>query len=347
MNIKNYLFLAIGILAIASCGNKKTAEVKASEPMRVIMETDIGNDIDDALAMDLLYKYMDAGKIDLLAVNINKEGIYPAEYVDILNTWYGYPDIPIGVVHNGAECDNANNYTEAVDTMSVDGRPAFERSLEGRYESLPDAVALYREILSKQPDTSVTIISVGFSTNLVRLMDSQPDSFSELQGMDLIRKKVGKLVMMAGDFTRPDAREYNVIMDIPAAKKIFAYWPTKLVTSPFDVGSAILYPAASIENDFSWAGLHPVVEAYKAYMPMPYDRQTWDPTAALYAVEGDSWFTVSPAGRIDVTDEGNTHFTKDSEGDRYYLSVTAAQADSIRNHFLEIIPSVPESRKGN
>jgi inosine-uridine nucleoside N-ribohydrolase len=340
------LLLLAASVVLAGCGNKKAEEAQA-EPMRLIMETDIGNDIDDALAMDMLYKYVDAGKIDLLAVNINKEGIFPAEYVDILNTWYGYPDIPIGVVHNGADCsENPTDYTQTVDTMTVDGRPAFKRSLIGKYDTLPDAVALYRKILSQQPDKSVTIVSVGFSTNLVRLMDSQPDSISQLSGMDLISGKVSRLVMMAGDFTRPDAREYNVIKDIPAAKKLFSDWPTPLVTSPFDVGSAIRYPATSIENDFTWTKLHPVVEAYKAYMEMPYDRQTWDPTAVLYAVEGDGWFTVSPAGRIDVTDEGNTHFTADPEGTRRYLSVTPQQADSIRTHFLELIPSEPLSQKG-
>jgi hypothetical protein len=51
----------------------------------------MGNDIDDALALDMLYKYMDAGKVDLLAVCVNKEGYGPVEYVDMMNTWYGYP----------------------------------------------------------------------------------------------------------------------------------------------------------------------------------------------------------------------------------------------------------------
>ena len=85
-------------LTLAGCGSNPKEAAKDSEVVNIIMETDIGNDIDDALAMDLLYKYLDAGKINLLAVNINKEGTAPAEYVDILNTWYGYPDIPIGVI---------------------------------------------------------------------------------------------------------------------------------------------------------------------------------------------------------------------------------------------------------
>ncbi len=71
------------------------------------METDIGNDIDDAMAMDLLYKDPTAGKINLLAVSINKEGTAPAEYVDILNTLDDSPHIPIGVIRNGADCENS------------------------------------------------------------------------------------------------------------------------------------------------------------------------------------------------------------------------------------------------
>ena len=49
------------------------------QPQKVIFDTDMGNDIDDALALDMLYKYMDAGKVDLLAVMVNKEGDGPVE----------------------------------------------------------------------------------------------------------------------------------------------------------------------------------------------------------------------------------------------------------------------------
>ena len=38
------------------------------------------------------------------------------------------------------------------------------------------------------------------------------------------------------------------------------------------------FPAVSIERDFGWTTNHPVVDAYRAYMKMPYDRPTWDLT---------------------------------------------------------------------
>lgn len=313
----------------------------ANKPISIIMETDIGNDVDDALAMDLLYKYLDQDAIKLLAININKEGAAPSEYVDILNTWYGYPDIPIGIITNGANCENdAVNYAAVVaNEADSQGNPLFKRSHPSVF---PDAVDVYRKTLSRQKDCSVTIVSVGFSTNLVRLLASKPDKYSKLDGKELVAKKVKSLVVMAGCFDRPDFCEYNVVKDIPAAKTIFEQWPTELVTSPFEVGAAILYPATSIENDFSWAvPAHPVVEAYKAYKPMPYDRPTWDPTAVLYAVGNKDLFTISPAGKISVTDKGETVFAEDPKGNRRYLSVTSAQADSIKTYFIKVITSAP------
>ena len=324
-------------------GNKLT---DTDEVINLIMETDIGNDVDDALAMDLLYKYADAGKINLLGVCVNKEGPAPGEFVDILNTWYGHPDVPIGIIRDGADCEtDAINYAKAVVMMNDEaGQPAFARTLK-EYETLPEAPVLYRKLLSEAADNSVVIASVGFSTNLIRLLGTGPDSYSDLDGKDLVAKKVKLLVTMAGDFENPVIHEYNVVKDIPAAKVIFEEWPTPVVTSPFEVGCQIKYPATSIENDFGWAGLHPVVEAYKAYMPMPYDRETWDPTAVLYAVEGGSWFTVSEPGKITVSDEGSTFFTPDPAGTRRYLSVTPDQAEAVKAHFIKVITSVPANRK--
>lgn len=303
----------------------------------------MGNDIDDAIAMDLLYKYMDAGKISLLMVGVNKDGQAPVEYVDILNTWYGYPDIPIGTIHNGIDCANDSvNYAEVVDNMKTEDGNKMFKGAHPEYEKYPESHILYRKVLAEQPDNSVTIASVGFSTNLVRLLETRPDEFSPLTGKELVSKKVKLLVMMAGSFIGDNTPEYNVWKDVPSARTIFEEWPSPVVASPFDVGIKVLYPAASIEQDFKWAEHHPLVEAYKAYLPMPYDRPTWDPTAVLYAVEGDSWFTVSPSGDVKVTDDGRTIFAENEFGTRRYISVNDEQADAIRDHFVNMVTSVPQ-----
>ncbi len=340
--MKKLLFAAAVVASVLTACGRKEAAGNADTPLTVIMETDLGNDVDDALALDLLYKYQDAGKIRILAVNLNKNGQAPAEYADILNTWYGYPDIPIGIIRDGADCEtDAVNYAKAVvDLKDSLGNPLFARS-HPDYDNYPEAVTLYRKLLAGEPDSSVVIASVGFSTNLIRLLETPADEFSPLTGKELVGKKVKLLVTMAGCFNDPSLHEYNVVKDIPAAKVIFGEWPTPVVTSPFEVGIQIQYPATSIENDFGWAPAHPVVEAYKAYLPMPYDRPTWDPTAVLYAVEGGDWFTVSEPGRIVVTDEGSTLFEADEAGTRRYLSVTDDQAKAILDHFVEVITSEP------
>lgn len=344
---KFYVVSLLFLIVLSGCTSKGRQNEKiVSNAQKIIFETDIGNDVDDALALDMLYKYMDAGDINLLGIMINKEGTYPPEYTDIMNTWYGYPEIPVGIIHNGADCENdATNYAKCVSLMNKEnGEPIFHRSLKD-YSTLPEAHMLYRELLAKQPDNSVTIISVGFSTNLARLLDTPGDDFSPLTGKELVAKKVKLLCTMAGCFNNPDLYEYNIVKDIPAAKKVFTEWPTRVVTSPFEVGIAINYPGASIENDFGWAPAHPMVEAYKCYLEMPYDRPTWDLTSVLYSVEGPSYFNISPAGKIDVTDKGATTFTADEKGDRYYLMVDSIQAENIKQHFIELISQQPANFK--
>lgn len=78
---------------------------------------------------------------------------------------------------------------------------------------------------------------------------------------------------------------------------------------------------------------------------MPYDRPTWDLTAVLYSVEGRTYFNISPAGKIDVTDKGATTFTVDEKSDRYYLMVDSVQAENIKQHFIETISQQPANFK--
>jgi inosine-uridine nucleoside N-ribohydrolase len=326
---------------IAQTGSGATAR---RTPIRIIFETDMGNDVDDALALDMLYKYMDEGRINLLAINSNKNSGYSAAYIQLMNNWYGYPKIPVGKIVNGANSqDNTHDYVRAVcEYRMPDGRKAFHApdTASGDFK---EPVALYREVLARQPDHSVTIISVGFSTNLARLLDSGPDSFSPLDGRALVAKKVRLLSVMAGDFTGKGVAEYNVRMDIGAASELFAKWPGEIVVSPFELGRAITYPASSIENDFSWTAYHPVVLAYKSYMTMPYDRPTWDLTAALYAVEGaGKYFGLSPKGTVSIDKEGHSTFTPSPSGRHRYLSVDAQQAAMIRDRFVSLITGIPK-----
>ena len=313
-----------------------------AQRQNIIFETDMGNDVDDALAIDMLYKFDRQKQIKLMAVMLNKEGEFPPRYIDLLNTWYGRKRIPIGVSGRSDKSIVAGtNYTQVVcEETDEQGKPLYKRSIKD-YSKLLPAPKLYRKLLAKAKDHSVTIVSVGFSTNLAMLLDSKADEYSPLSGRELVAKKVEQLVTMAGNMTNPKFHEYNVVNDIQACQKVYRDWPTPIITSPFELGAQIKYPASSIENDFGWAPHHPIVDSYKAYLPQIEDRPTWDLTAVLYAINPQDFFTLSAPGLISVTDEGTTLFKPQTNGTHYYLSVTPEQARRILDYFVTTITKKP------
>ena len=328
--------MSLILISVFSCNTEdKTA------PISIIFETDMGNDVDDALALDMLYKYQEAGRINFLMMGTNKVSEHSAGYLDIMNTWYGH-NIPIGTVVNGSLKNNAGDkFIRVTCELEKDGKPVFERTIKN-HDQFPKAVELYRKTLAKQPDNSVFIISVGFSTNLAQLLDSPADQYSPLTGKELVAKKVRLLSMMMGHFANSNYKEFNIECDIPSTQKVINEWPTEIVASPFDVGEAILYPGASIQNDFDWGMPHPMVVGYENYIRMPYDRQTWDLTSVLYVIENDkNFFGTSGPGTISVSDNATTTFAPDPKGKHSYLSVTPEQANVIRQYFIDLITQKP------
>jgi inosine-uridine nucleoside N-ribohydrolase len=256
--------------------------------------------------------------VKLLAVTVSKDNPWAAEYVRMVDDYYGRPSIPVGIVHDGKTKDDGLYVRQVCELHGHHPNTA----------AVQDAVELLRKTLAGESDGAVTMIQVGFSTNLARLLDSAPDRYSKLNGMELVKKKVRLLTVMAGNFVEPK-REYNVMMDIPAATKLFASWPTEIYISGFEVGAAILYPAASIENDFP--ADNPVAQAYRLYAKMPYDRPTWDLTTVLYDLRpGRNYFNVSPPGNVLVAANGSTTFQPSAQGKRYLLKVDPIQVARVR-----------------
>lgn len=332
-----FICLFAGLFTVFVFANNNAG--KEIPPIRVILDTDMGNDIDDAMALDMLYKYMDEGRLSLLGIILNKDCSYSPEFVDIMNTWYGYPAIPIGIFKEGDSLNaDGDNYAKTVSELLWDGKPMFKRTIKD-YNLLPQSVKLYRKLLSEQPDESVTIISIGFLTNLAQLLESGPDEFSPLNGKELIKAKVTLLSVMAGCFSEKPHAEYNVIMDLKAAQQVFMQWPVPTVISPFELGNTIRYPGANIESGFEWASKHPLVEAYKAYSPNETrDRSTWDLTSVLYAMEpAGGYFNKSPQGSVYIDEDGISRFVENEHGNHCYLMVNADQQIKILNYFTEII----------
>ena len=342
---RSFLCAIVSITLFAQCdGVKDNGSDIASAPIKVIFETDMGNDIDDALALDMLFKYMDDEVIDLLAIMNNKGSDYSTHFIDMMCTWYGYPDIEIGRIENGVTIDDYVDYAKNVFDIKEEGRTLFKESKED-HGALMQSHDLYRKVLSEQPDTSVTIISVGFSTNLARLLGSSADQYAPLDGVELIKKKVKLLSVMGGSFGESKRKEFNIINDVESAQAVFEKWPTKIILSPFEVGRKILFPAKAIEENFSWSNRHPLVYAYHSYRPMPYDRPTWDLTSVLVVAEPtEDFFHFSKPGFISVTAEGYTNFESGENGRDIVLSVDSLQADNVKNYFIDLISRPPKSK---
>ena len=333
-----FLILGAAALVLAGCAQAPAAE---QEVVNIIFDTDIGNDIDDTEALDILFKYQDEGKINLMGICLNKTGIETEQFTGVMCKWYGYPDTPVGMVGDGtygftpaSEC-----YTgKALRLTNEDGTPVFEKP-EWDYGNLPEACALYRKLLAEAEDNSVTIVSVGFLTNLFHLINSPADEISPLTGLELIEKKVKMLSIMAGRFNA-EVPEYNVMCDIPAAKQIAEQWPTETAYLSWELGDQVHYPAESIENDFSWTPAHPLKETYIRYGEMPYNNTMYDPTAVAYAVEPE-YFTTGEAGVVTIDEQGVSRFTANPEGKAHVIYLSDEQAETLLGHFVDILTRKP------
>lgn len=340
------LMALLGSLAVTMAASPAfPAGPPARGPVKLIFDTDIGNDVDDAMAMAVIHALQSRAECELLAVTVTKDNPHAAAMADVLNTFYGRPDIPIGAVRGGATPDDGK-YNRQVATAEDDGKLRYPHDLtDGR--KAPEATAVLRKVLAAQPDGSVVMVQVGFSTNLARLLESQPDGASPLDGKSLVKQKVRLLSAMAGAFT-PELRqkrfkEYNIVTDAKSARRVFHEWPTPVVASGWEIGHAVQHPGASMREDYGYAKRHPLVEAYGYYRGLKNDQPTYDLTSVLYAVRPErGYFTLSGPGRIVVDEDGFAHFEPDAAGQHRVMSVTPAQIAQVREALALLCSQPPE-----
>lgn len=307
------------------------AEQAPVGPVPLVFDTDMGNDADDAMALAMIHALESRRECRLLAVTVTKDNPYAGRFVDLMNTFYGRGSIPIGLVHEGVAREDGK-YLRQVVTASDGGKPRYTHDFQPG-PGAPEAVALLRRVLAAQPDGSVVMVQVGFCTNLARLLDSPADSAVPVPGRELVRRKIRLLSTMAGAFGEKmrGRKEYNVIVDLPAAKKLFAEWPTPVVASGWEIGNAIKHPAQSIREDYAYVAHHPLREAYHYYRGLDKDQPTYDLTSVLYAVRPDrGYFDLSPRGRIVVEANGTTSFLPAASGPHRYLIARPEQVILVR-----------------
>lgn len=309
------LFVPFFLLAYFTAFSQSTRK----QPVRIILDTDIGPDYDDVGAMAVLHALADKREAIPLAVMASNKNDLVAPVIDVLNTYFGRPDLPIGAPKGaGANIGAWQKWPE----MLVEKYPHKVKSTS----VVEDAVILYRKILARQPDHSVVIASIGFLTNLSNLLNSDPDKYSNLSGRDLVKRKVSKLVSMAGWF--PEGREYNLLTDSVASANVFNNWPTPVIFSGFEIGREIK-TGLGLVHDLALHG--PVKDVFAFCIPKAKEdsagRMSWDETTVLTAILGAKPYFGLERGRI-MIEGGNSAWKNDKNGSRYYL-IKAMPYDQI------------------
>ena len=272
----------------------------------------MGPDYDDVGAIALLHAYADSGKAKILATiaSTKYEGV--AAVFNVFNSYCKRPAILIGVPKGKAsELRDRQHWTDSV----LSDYP-HKIKMNGEVD---DAVAVYRKVLSMQPDKSVTIVTVGFLTNLSDLLQSFPDKYSALSGRELVKRKVKQLVCMAGKF--PEGNEFNVRIDAEASQYTFNNWPTPILFSGVEIGLKVRTGLPLIRN--SVIKNSPVKDVFRICIPQdPQDslgRMSWDETAVLIAIKGyKPWYKIEK-GKIIVAKDGYNAWSKEALSHSYIV----------------------------
>lgn len=320
--MKQYLLL-LCLALICGCSNHSTK--KTGDPVKIIFDTDLGPDYDDVGALAFLHAMADSGKAEILATVSSNKHLLVAPSIEVINRYFGRPDLPIGAPKSeGVDIGSSQHWADSIVVK-------YPHKIKATSD-VEDAVALYRKILSSQPDNSVTIVTVGFLTNLGNLLNSQPDNYSPLTGKELIIKKVKKLVSMAGKF--PKGKEFNVFMDSTASIKVFNEWPGEIIFTGFEIGWEIRTGLRVMKMDVSDS---PVKDVFRISIPMSAEdkdgRMSWDQTGVLIGVYGTEGFFDAVRGEIIVNPDGSNTWQDDQNGKHLYVKQKMAIPEMSR--FIE------------
>jgi len=260
------------------------------EPVKVIFDTDMDCDCDDAGALAVLHALMDFNEVKILGVIVDVPIESSARCVTIINNYYNRHEIPVGLLEDlNYEKSKKYQLYRAVKKQLSKGRDYYTGAIIEQFSSdiirsqkKWEAVKLYRFLLSNSEDHSIIIVAVGLLTALKALLDSPPDDISALNGIELVKRKVKKLVTMGiGSFPSAQA-QFNWLMDWESARFVISHWPSNLVVQPngteFLTGNKL-----SIRTPES----NPIRKIYEIYLRGPRKGNfSWDLITALYGVRG-------------------------------------------------------------
>lgn len=173
--------------------------VMPAAPVNLLIDTDMSIDVDDVGMLCAAHALADLGEARILAVLHDAATTYGVGAISVLNHYYGRDDIPLGA------------YKGAIGAPGPGSQhPAFVNGGKGHYvqklvetfpspvrtmNDVPQALPVFRQTLESAEDGSVVILAVGFLTNVFDLLNTPSDGLS---GIELVRRKVQRMVLMGG-----------------------------------------------------------------------------------------------------------------------------------------------------
>ena len=282
--------------------------------VKIVFDADMDSDCDDVAALGVLHALADRGEAEILATISSSTNPFTPKCMDAVNTFYKRPDLPIGAPAKGV--GRKSKYAQGV-------ADAFPHDLK----EVPDAAGLYLDLLGRQPDGSVTIVTVGYMTNLAELL-RRPG------GKDLAAKKVKLWVCMGGNFIGKPAKDdlklgnVNFTTEKEGALHAIHHWPGPILFAGREVCSV----PSGLKLGARFKELpekHPLRLSYALYFGgEPKDRHVADLVAVLCAVRGlgERWGLAK--GRMDL--KPDMTFEWRDEGEQGYLLKTAPDREIER-----------------
>lgn len=341
------------VLAACSTAPKPAPGQPALEPnaarVRVIFDTDLGIDVDDAGALALLHALANKGEVRILATVSNVNDPYAPAALDAVNTYYRRPDLLVG------RNPRAGHYAVATAYWWPEP-PRFVRTVaEGFPHDTPltggrSAVSVYRQALAAQPDRSVTVIGVGFFVNLSDLLASPPDRYSPLSGLQLVGRKVKELVVMAGSW--PNGGDHDLYLSggreitPDYARRVLAAWPTPIVVVPGSVCSP-LRNGATLAT--ATPPTNPVRALYREFHRglEGKGRVSWDLCAVMYGVRGllnpygETMFGLSSSEHMTLSADGRNSLWKTPGNGHQRRLYRVWPADRLQQNLEYLITKLP------
>lgn len=272
--------------------------------VRIILDTDIDSDVDDVEAVAMVHALVDQKKVNLLGVIVTSDDPYAPLCVSALNKYFNRPRLPVGFLKNQQEIIHRERYKY---TKQISEE--FTHRLKS-HEKAEDAVSLYRKLLSKSPDSSVVIVTIGHLTSLQNLLKSGADKNSSLTGLQLVEKKVLKWLCMGGLFTA--GREANFFNPDPASTVYcLQQWKKPVVFTGWERGKNVITGGHYLRDNISPKS--PVYRAYELYNNFA-GRSSWDQTAIfLLRDESKKYFETIKDGYCQVKDDGSNKWMTDKD----------------------------------